>query len=159
MKLSIITENAQDKITITDGLSDLVYRSVLETLRSEDIDFDCEVSLTYTDNDGIRELNRAHRNKDAATDVLSFPMFDPETEEIYALDGAPAELGDIVISLERAKEQAEEFGHSFERETAFLCVHSVLHLLGYDHERSEEEDILMREKQRAVMHTLGLEIQ
>lgn len=159
MKLNIITENIQDKIAITEELADLVQRTIAETLRSEDIDFDCEVSLTYTDNEGIRELNREHRNKDAATDVLSFPMFDPDVEEIYALDGAPAELGDIVISLERAKQQAEEFGHSFERETAFLCVHSVLHLLGYDHERSEEEDILMREKQRGIMHALGLEIQ
>ena len=159
MQLNIITENIQDKITVTDELADLVHRAIAQTLRSEDIDFDCEVSLTYTDNEGIRELNREHRNKDAVTDVLSFPMFDPDTEEIYALDGAPAELGDIVISLERAKQQADEFGHSFERETAFLCVHSVLHLLGYDHERSEEEDTLMREKQRGVMHTLGLEIQ
>ena len=159
MKLNIITENIQDKIAITEELADLVQRTIAETLRSEDIDFDCEVSLTYTDNEGIRELNREHRNKDAATDVLSFPMFDPDVEEIYALDGAPAELGDIVISLERAKQQAEEFGHSFERETAFLCVHSVLHLLGYDHERSEDEEILMREKQRGVMRALGLEIQ
>lgn len=159
MKLNIITENIQDRIAITDDLADLVHRAISETLRSEEIDFDCEISLTYTDNEGIQELNRVHRNKDAATDVLSFPMFDPETEEIYALDGAPAELGDIVISLERAREQAEEFGHSFERETAFLCVHSVLHLLGYDHERSEEEDAIMREKQRGVMRALGLEIQ
>ncbi len=159
MELNIITENIQDKIFITDELSDLVRRAITETLRSEDIDFDCEISLTYTDNDGIRRLNREYRQKDAATDVLSFPMFDPATEEIYALDGAPAELGDIVISLERAKEQAEEFGHSFERETAFLCVHSVLHLLGYDHERSEQEDTITREKQCSVMHALGLEIQ
>ena len=159
MKLNIITENIQDKIAITEELSDLVHRAIAETLCSEDIDFDCEVSLTYTDNEGIREFNREHRNKAAATDVLSFPMCDPDVEEIYALDGAPAELGDIVISLERAEQQAEEFGHSFERETAFLCVHSVLHLLGYDHERSVEEDALMREKQRGVMRTLGLEIQ
>ena len=158
MKLNIITENIQDKIAVTEELAALVHRAIAETLRSEDIDFDCEVSLTYTDNEGIRELNREHRNKDAATDVLSFPMFDPDVEEIYALDGAPAELGDIVISLERAKQQAEEFGHSFERETAFLCVHSVLHLLGYDHEISDDEDRIMREKQRAVMSALGLEI-
>ncbi len=159
MKLSIIAENLQETILITDELEALIHRAISEALRAEDIDFDCAVSLTYTDNAGIRELNREHRGKDAATDVLSFPMFDPDTEEIYAVDGAPAELGDIVLSLERAKEQAEEFGHSFERETAFLCVHSVLHLLGYDHERSEDEDILMREKQRAVMRALGLEIQ
>lgn len=159
MKVNILTENQQDKINCTKELKALVEHAVTETLLLEEIDFDCSISLTYTDNDGIRTLNREHRNKDAVTDVLSFPMFDPDTEEIYALDGAPAELGDIVISLERAKAQAEEFGHSFERETAFLCVHSVLHLLGYDHERSEDEDALMREKQRDVMHALRLEIQ
>ena len=85
-------------------------------------------------------------------------MFDVEREEIYALDGTAAELGDIVISLERAKAQAKEFGHSFEREVAFLCVHSVLHLLGYDHEISEEDDLIMRTKQRNVMSILGLEV-
>ena len=158
MNLKIITENTQNKIECTDELSNLVYRAISETIHLEEIDFDCSVSLTYTDNDGIRELNREYRNKDTATDVLSFPMFDVETEEIYALDGTAAELGDIVISLERAKTQAEEFGHSFEREVAFLCVHSVLHLLGYDHELSEEQDNIMREKQRKVMHSLGLEI-
>lgn len=158
MKLDITFENSQNKMEVTDKLQELVKNAAMQTLLMEEIDFDCALSLTYTDNEGIRTLNREYRNKDAATDVLSFPMFDTETEEIYALDGTSAELGDIVISLERAKAQAEEFGHSFERETAFLCVHSVLHLLGYDHERSEEEDMLMREKQRAVMSALGLEI-
>ena len=86
-------------------------------------------------------------------------MFDPEVEAFSVVEGEPVVLGDIVISLERAKAQAEEYGHSFEREVAFLCVHSVLHLLGYDHERSAQEDALMREKQRAVMHALGLDIQ
>ena len=86
-------------------------------------------------------------------------MFDTEKETIYALDGMPAELGDVVLSLERANEQARLFGHSFAREAAFLCVHSVLHLLGYDHERSKDEDRLMREKQRAVMRALGLSIE
>lgn len=158
MKLSIITENEQEKFEITEALSSLVYRAIEETLKMEEIDFDCSVSLTYTDNAGIRELNREYRNKDSATDVLSFPMFDTNSEEIYALDGTAAELGDIVISLERALEQANEFGHSFDREVAFLSVHSILHLLGYDHEISEEEELLMREKQRTVMSTLGLEI-
>ena len=159
MKVSFEIADEQDKYPVTEALCELLRRAATETLRAEGIDFDCEFSLTYTDNAGIRVLNREYRNKDSATDVLSFPMFDPETEEIEALDGQPAVLGDIVISLERAAEQAELYGHSFEREVAFLCVHSVLHLLGYDHERSEDEDRLMREKQRAVMHALGLEIQ
>ena len=159
MKLTILTENAQDLFSITEELSALIERAIMATLAEEEIDFDCAVSLTYTDNEGIRTINREYREKDTATDVLSFPMFDPETEEIYALDGTAAELGDIVISLERAKEQAETFGHSMDREVAFLSVHSVLHLLGYDHERSEEEDALMREKQRTIMKKLGLEVQ
>lgn len=159
MKLTIVTENAQDLFPITEELSALIERAITAALTEEEIDFDCAVSLTYTDNEGIRAINREYREKDAATDVLSFPMFDPETEEIYALDGTAAELGDIVISLERAKEQAETFGHSMDREVAFLSVHSTLHLLGYDHERSAEEDALMREKQRAIMKKLGLEIQ
>ncbi len=158
MKLNILAENEQTKFEITEELSNLIYRAILETLNMENVDFDCSVSLTYTDNDGIRNINREYRDKDSATDVLSFPMFDTEYEEIYALDGTAAELGDIVISLERAAEQAEEFGHSFEREVAFLSVHSILHLLGYDHEVSEDEDRIMREKQRAVMSALGLEI-
>lgn len=158
MTLDIIFENIQDTFEVTDELNELIHSAAKTALESEEIDFDCSISLTYTDNEGIREFNRNYRNKDSATDVLSFPMFDTGTEEIYALDGTAAELGDIVISLERAKEQAEEFGHSFEREVAFLCVHSVLHLLGYDHEISDEEDVIMREKQRSIMKLLGLEI-
>ena len=159
MNVEITFENAQDKIELTDEIQNLVKNAATEALLSEDIEFDVALSLTYTDNEGIRAFNREYRNKDSVTDVLSFPMFDPQTEDIYAMDGTAAELGDIVISLERAKEQAEEYGHPFSREVAFLCVHSVLHLLGYDHERSEEEDLLMREKQRTVMKRLGLEIQ
>lgn len=159
MNLNIIIENAQELYPINRQITRLIHRAITETLCQEGIDFDCSVSLTFTDNEGIRTYNREYRKKDAVTDVLSFPMFDPETEEIYAVDGTAAELGDIVLSLERAKEQADSFGHSFDREVAFLCVHSALHLLGYDHERSEEEDLLMREKQRAVMDALGLKIQ
>lgn len=158
MTLNIIYENNQDIFEITEELGNLVFSAVKTALEYEEIDFDCSISLSYTDNAGIREINRDYRQKDAATDVLSFPMFDTENEEIFALEGTAAELGDIVISLERANEQASEFGHSFEREVAFLCVHSILHLLGYDHEISDEEDVLMREKQRDIMKLLGLEI-
>ncbi len=158
MKLNLIVDNCQDTFEITEELSQLVENAITAAIEYEAVDFDCSVSLTYTDNAGIREINNEYRGKDTATDVLSFPMFDTDTEEIYALDGAPAVLGDIVISLERAFSQAEEFGHSFEREVAFLCVHSVLHLLGYDHELSEEDDKIMRQKQRDIMRVLGLEI-
>ena len=158
MKLNVITENLQDVFKVESELEALIEQAILATLNFEEIDFDSAVSVTYTDNAGIKEYNREYRENDAVTDVLSFPMFDMDTEEVYALDGAAVELGDIVLSLERAKEQADEFGHSFDREVAFLCVHSTLHLLGYDHERSDEEDELMRSKQREIMKILGLEV-
>ena len=116
---------------------------------------DLEVSVTFTNNEGIRELNREYRNIDRATDVLSFPQINYDEGEDIS-DGEM--LGDIVISLERAREQAEEFGHSFERECAFLCAHSTLHLLGYDHEISDEDDADMRRRQREIMGKMGLEI-
>ena len=108
---------------------------------------DLEVSVTFTDNEGIRALNRTYREIDRATDVLSFPLFEEtETEK---------QLGDIVLSLERCREQANEFGHSFERECAFLTVHSTLHLLGYDHVNSEEEERDMRARQTAIVTAMG----
>ena len=113
------------------------------------------MSVTFTDNEGIRELNHEHRDKDSATDVLSFPMY-AFTEDDMPDTEFSVELGDIVVSLERAKEQSEEFGHSYEREVAFLCVHSVLHLLGYDHELSEEDDADMRERQRKIMEKINI---
>jgi probable rRNA maturation factor len=154
-KLMVYLENEQDAIPVTYKLRMLLRRAILETLAYEEVEIEApEVSMTFTDNEGIRQLNRLYRQIDRATDVLSFPMFsfEDETEEV---EGA---LGDIVISLERAKEQAETFGHSFEREVAFLCVHSMLHLLGYDHELGEEQDIDMRRRQSEIMERLGLGI-
>lgn len=154
-KLMVYLENSQTAIPVTYKLRMLLRRAILETLAYENVDIKSpEVSMTFTDNEGIRELNRVHRDIDRATDVLSFPMFDFE-DESEELEGA---LGDIVISLERAQEQAETFGHSFEREVAFLCVHSMLHLLGYDHELGEKEDMDMRCRQSEIMTRLGLGI-
>ena len=114
-------------------LKRLVKRSIRAALECEEFGYDpVLVSVTFTDNAGIREKNREFRGIDAPTDVLSFPMYDFRRGEGPG-PGEICELGDIVLSLERAAEQAEDFGHSFERETAFLTVHSVLHLLGYDH--------------------------
>ena len=135
------------------SLKMLLRRAVAETLRYEGVESDCEVSVTFTDNEGIHALNKEYRNIDRPTDVLSFPQIDYESGE--SAEGA---LGDIVLSLERADEQAKEFGHSFERECAFLCVHSVLHLLGYDHELSEEDDADMRKRQRDIMDVMGLSV-
>ena len=152
-KLKIYFENSQEIFPIKFKLKRLLRRAILATLKYEEQQGDFEVSLTFIDNEGIHALNKEYRNIDRPTDVLSFPQIDYELGE-----EAEGMLGDIVLSLERAKEQAEEFGHSFERECAFLCVHSTLHLLGYDHELSEEDDADMRARQSAVMEILGLGI-
>ena len=113
------------------------------------------------DNEEIRRLNKEFRQKDAATDVLSFPMleFDKNGDIIdadYDVDDGEIVLGDIVISAERALSQAEEYGHSFLREVTFLVVHSMLHLLGYDHVASEEEETRMRQKQTDILNQMGI---
>jgi probable rRNA maturation factor len=157
MMLRIYFENGQDKLPVTYNLKMLIREAIETTLNFEDFQNACEVSVTFTDNEGIRELNKKFRGKDAPTDVLSFPLFDYDGEmDEPAIDEIISNLGDIVISLERAKEQAEEFGHSYQRETAFLCVHSMLHLLGYDHELGEAEDREMRAKQTQIMEFMGL---
>ena len=149
--------DSQDKLAVDRALRGLIRRAITATLKYEDFPYEAELSVTLTDNDEIRELNREYRNIDRATDVLSFPLYeDGEIDEADAMSGEPIGLGDIVISLERAKAQAEEYGHSFERETAFLCVHSVLHLLGYDHERGQEEEKDMFERQENVLKQMKL---
>ena len=112
-------------------------------------------SIIFSFSYGIIVMNREYRGRDSATDVLSFPLSEGGAFEEAELCGGFAALGDIVLSLERASEQAKEFGHSFERETAFLTVHSTLHLLGYDHETPEEEKQMM-EKQETVLSRMGL---
>ena len=159
MSLRIYFENEQEKFPVSYSLKILLREAIETTLDFEDFQNVCEVSVTFTDNEGIRELNNKFRQIDKPTDVLSFPLFDFEGEcEEPPIDEIISNLGDIVISLEKAKAQAEEFGHSFKREVAFLTVHSMLHLLGYDHERSEEEDREMRAKQTEIMKIMGLEV-
>ncbi|MBR4185139.1 MAG: rRNA maturation RNase YbeY [Clostridia bacterium] len=157
MKLRIDFSNDQTEMKAGFRLRRLIRRAVRATLACERFDRDAMVSVTFTDNEGIREKNREFRGIDAPTDVLSSPMYDMKNGDM-PLDGEICELGDIVLSLERAAEQAEEFGHSYERECAFLTVHSVLHLLGYDHVNSEEEEAEMRARQRVVMKKIGLEV-
>lgn len=155
MKLKTYFTNEQNKYKVGFSLKALIKKAVLATLKYESFNSDSEVSITFTDNEGIRELNREYREKDRATDVLSFPMYDMRNGDMPE-EGYPAELGDIVLSLERAQEQAEEFGHSFKREVAFLTVHSTLHLLGYDHELSDEDDADMRRRQKEIMEILKI---
>lgn len=159
MKLKIYFENEQTKHSIHYSLKLLIRYTILETLRYEGMENDAEVSVTFVDDEGIRELNKKFRNMDKPTDVLSFPLLDYEGEsEEPFFDELSHNLGDIVISLERAMAQANEFGHSFEREVAFLTAHSMLHLLGYDHELSEEDDADMRKRQSDIMEILGLSV-
>ena len=135
---------------INYNLKSIVREAVMRTLDYEGFIYDAEVSVTFCDNAYIRKLNKKYRNKDKATDVLSFPMYDDgEFDPAECISGAV--LGDIVISLERAKEQAAEIGNSFIQEVAFLTVHSTLHLLGYDHERSAEEEEAQCIAQREII--------
>lgn len=159
--VEIVWENQQDKIEISDELFEKIKLSIETALEYEEFTDDSEISLTFVDNEEIKELNATSRGKDSATDVLSFPLLEQEedgTLVIYdedIVDGRVL-LGDIVISAERAKEQATEFGHSLVREMCFLAVHSVLHLLGYDHERSESEEKLQFEKQEEILASIGI---
>lgn len=159
MNLRIYFDNHQETIDLTYRLKMLVRAAVEATLDYEQYGNPAEVSVTFVDNNEIHEMNKKFRNVDKPTDVLSFPLFDYEGEgEEPPVDEMLGMLGDIVLSLEQAKVQAEEYGHSFEREVAFLTVHSMLHLLGYDHETSEEDDADMRTRQTEIVESLGLGI-
>ena len=156
---TIYFENGQDKIPVSYKLKILIRRAVEATLDFEQFGNDCEVSVTFTDNAQIKELNAQFRNINRETDVLSFPMFDYDGEsEEPPVDELTGMLGDVVLSLEQAQKQAKEFGHSFEREAAFLTVHSMLHLLGYDHETGEEDEADMRRRQTAILERMGLSV-
>ena len=148
--------NEQSARAITYAQKILVRRAVEATLAYEGFENEAEVSVTFTDDEGIRRINAQFRNIDKPTDVLSFPLTDFEGSEEPPVDGDEIALGDIVISLERAAAQAEEYGHSFEREIAFLCVHSMLHLLGYDHVDDEVAEADMRRRQTEILEKMGL---
>ena len=157
----LIWDNEQEFIDITDDLIKTLTACMEQTLAFETFDEDAEVSLTFTDNSGIKERNQIARGIDKPTDVLSSPMLDYEADGTLEIcdedlsEGAVV-LGDILISMEKAVSQSEEYGHSLKRELCFLTVHSMLHLLGYDHERSQEEEALMFEKQDEILNQLGI---
>ena len=136
--------------------------TVNAALNAEGVALRCEINVLLTDDEGIREVNRTMREIDRATDVLSFPMFDLTPgehpgEEDADPDTGLVPLGDMCISVERAKAQAEEYGHSFEREICYLSVHSVLHLLGYDHLDEGEMKRQMRGREEEIMKQLKQE--
>ncbi len=147
--------NRQKTVKIPVGTRPLVRRCCAAVLREEAFGRPAEISVSFIDNEQIRALNAEYRNKDAATDVLSFPLGEDGLYDLDEETGA-AELGDIVISVERAMEQAEQYGHSLEREIGWLTVHSMLHLLGYDHETGEEDARDMRRREETVLSSLGL---
>ena len=157
MRHYIYFSNEQEKEPVTPELRTLVKVAIYFALDYEDFGKSTEVSVTFTDNEGIQEINREQRNIDAPTDVLSFPIMsdDDKAADTDRSNGAVL-LGDIVLNLERARAQAAEYGHSYTREVAFLTVHSVLHLLGYDHLTSEEADRDMRARQDAVLGMMGI---
>ena len=152
----IITDN-QKKVRIPTGLRMLIRRACIAVLREEKFDGSAEVSVTFVDNKEIRRLNAQFRDIDRETDVLSFPMGEDGVYDINHDTGNKI-LGDVVISMEKASEQAYAFGHSLEREVCYLCVHSMLHLLGYDHMEPKEKSI-MRMKEERVMMQIGLGVQ
>lgn len=157
MRHYIYFSDEQDKEKVTPELRCLVKAAIYAALDYEDFRKSAEISVTFTDNDGIRQINREQREVDAPTDVLSFPIMsdDDSAADTDRTTGAVM-LGDIVLNLERARAQAAEYGHSYTREVAFLTVHSVLHLLGYDHLTSEEADRDMRARQDAVLDMMGI---
>lgn len=159
----LLLENNQDEIELNDELISIIQSVCDKALETEDCDFDAQVSVTLTDNEEIRKINSEFRNIDKETDVLSFPML--EFDENGNIDDCDFEedpesgniiLGDIIISTQRAREQANEFGHSIKREIAFLCAHSMLHLLGYDHVDDPIGEKIMIEKQENILNSLGI---
>lgn len=153
------------------GKLDLPYEEIIQKVILEAMDYascpyEAEVSVLLTDNEGIREINRDNRNIDAPTDVLSFPMADYETpceferleeasEDYFNMETGELMLGDIVLSVDKIQEQADKYGHTQERELAFLVAHSMLHLFGYDH-MDDAERLVMEEKQEEILGRLGI---
>ena len=155
MSNKVYITNHQKAVKIPSGLRILIRRSCNAVLEYENFDGPAEISVTFVDNAAIQELNAQYRGKDMPTDVLSFPLGENGVYDKNEDTGASL-LGDIVISMEKAMEQAELYGHALQREVAFLTVHSMLHLLGYDHEAGGLEAVRMREKEEAVLVQLGL---
>lgn len=151
-----ITDN-QKKIKLPTGTRLLIRKACTATLKLEGFDDPAEVSVTLVNDETIREMNGKFRNIDASTDVISFPLGENGVYDVNPETGAKM-LGDIVISVEHALSQADLYGHGIEREVAFLTVHSMLHLLGYDHEQGGLQKTIMREKEEKVLDALGLAI-
>lgn len=157
----IIIENEQDKVIIEHNINIIIKKTIDLCMKSEELEKNYEVSVIIVDDEEIRAINKEHRDIDKSTDVLSFPMVEFVNGELisdegdYDMDLDELMLGDIIISAQTAKRQAIEFGHSFEREMAFLTAHSCFHLLGYDHMKETEESVMLN-KQESILKEMGL---
>ncbi|MBQ9414961.1 MAG: rRNA maturation RNase YbeY [Clostridia bacterium] len=154
-KVKVVIENKQKTVKIPTGLRMLLRRCCAATLEYENFGEAAEVDITIVDDEMIRQLNREYRHIDRATDVLSFPLGENGVYDKNPETGAYM-LGDVVVSIEHAQAQAELYEHSFRREMGFLVVHSMLHLLGYDHEEGGLKAVRMREHEEAIMQQIGL---
>lgn len=160
MEHTIIIES---ELEGTQAYEALLRRVIPAALAAEGVEFPCEVDILFTDDTGIQEINREQRGVDKPTDVLSFPMFELTPGVIPTMEDVEADpetslvpLGDMVLSVERAQAQGEEYGHGSERELAYLAVHSILHLLGYDHLDEGPMKAQMRAREEAILSKLGI---
>lgn len=163
----LYTDNRQNKIEVTEEFINRISEVCDFTLKEESVDKNYQISLLFVDNNEIKDINEETRGINKATDVLSFPMIDYEKGKVYKdmyighefdetyMDGDELVLGDMVLSLEKALEQSIEYNHSYEREVCYLVVHSILHLLGYDH-MEEEEKIVMRKREEEILNKLKI---
>lgn len=154
-RVKVIITNAQKNVKVPTGIRMLIRRCCTAVLTYEQFQGSAEVSVKFVNDEEIQNLNRTFRNIDRSTDVLSFPLGENGVYDVNPATGAKM-LGDIVISMEHAVDQADRYGHSLQREIGFLTVHSMLHLLGYDHEGGGIESVRMREKEETVLTQLGL---
>ena len=153
--MTLLIDN-RTNFELTDEIKETLEKVCLKSLQYEEFNEDCEISLSIVTNDEIHDINKQFRNIDSPTDVLSFPQLTfEEGEEADVNENGEIVLGDIIISIDRAKEQAEEYGHSLKRELAFLSVHSMLHLMGYDHMVPEEEENMFR-RQKEILIEAGI---
>ena len=163
----LYTDNRQNQIEVTEEFIRELEEVCIYALEKEEVKQKCQISLLFVNNEEIREINKETRNIDKATDVLSFPMLDSPKgkffKDVYKdkkfdvmyMDGDELVLGDMVLSLERAMEQSIEYNHSFKREVCYLVVHSILHLLGYDH-MEEDEKKIMRTREEEILNGLDI---
>lgn len=163
----LYTDDRQNKLEVTEEFIKKIGEVCSFALKEEQVDCEYQISLLFVDNEEIKEINEETRGINKETDVLSFPMIDYENGKVYKdmyigyefdetyMDGKELVLGDMVLSLEKALEQSLEYNHSYEREVFYLVVHSILHLLGYDHMK-EDEKITMRKREEEILNKLKI---